>query len=98
MTSTSITGSARMLLSSLMTRWKMLPTWSTKVSGLASTRCGALAEEAWDISGLLLPKQGQRQGQEDDRDERDRGNVAPEVSDAERLGEYARSEEHTSEL
>src|SRR6202020_908557 len=89
MTSTSITGSARMLLSSLMTRWKMLPTWSTKVSGLASTRCGALAEEAWDISRLLLAKQGQRQGQEDERDERDRGNVPPEVDDAERFGEYA---------
>src|SRR5580658_1599841 len=83
-----------MLLSSLMTRWKMLTTWSTKVRGFASTRCGALGEETLgaetsDISGLLLAKQGQRQGQEDERDERDRGNVPPEVDDAERLGEYA---------
>src|SRR3984957_3153875 len=88
MTSTSITGSARMLLSSLMTRWKMLTTWSTKVSGLASTRCGAFGAEASDISRLLLAKQGQRNGQEDKGDQRDRGDVAPEVDDAERLGEY----------
>src|SRR5580658_4510996 len=78
-----------MLLSSLMTKWKMLTTWSMKVSGLASTRCGALGAEAADISRLLLAKQGQRQGQEDERDERDRGDVPPEVNDAERLGEYA---------
>src|SRR3984885_5029257 len=78
-----------MLLSSLMTRWKMLTTWSTKVSGLASTRCGAFGAEASDISRLLLAKQGQRNGQEDKGDERDRGDVAPEVDDAERLGEYA---------
>src|ERR1700733_2687595 len=78
-----------MLLSSLMTRWKMLTTWSTKVSGLASTRCGAFGAEASDISRLLLAKQGQRNGQEDKGDQRDRGDVAPEVDDAERLGEYA---------
>src|SRR5580693_10512099 len=78
-----------MLLSSLMTRWKMLTTWSTKVRGFASTRCGALGAETWGISRLLLAKQGQRQGQKDERDERDRGNVPPEVDDAERLGEHA---------
>src|SRR5271157_4655158 len=77
-----------MLLSSLMTRWKMLTTWSMKVSGLASTRCGALGAEASDISRLLLAKQGERNDQEDKRDKRDRGDVAPEVNDAERLGEY----------
>src|ERR1700735_1000763 len=65
-TSNSITGSARMLLSSLMTRWKMLTTWSMKVRGFASTRCGALGAETlgaetWDISRLLLAKQGQRE-------------------------------------
>src|SRR5271166_1574711 len=89
MTSTSITGSALMLLSSLMTRWKMLITWSTKVRGFASARCGALAEGASDISRLLLAKQGQRNGQEDKGDERDRGDVAPQRDEAERLGEYA---------
>src|ERR1700735_3468808 len=89
MTRISSTGSARMLLSSLMTRWKMLTTWSTKVRGFASTRCGALDEEASDILRLLLAKQGQRNGQEDKSDERDRSDVAPEVDDAERLGEYA---------
>src|SRR5271170_1933388 len=79
-----------MLLSSLMTRWKMLTTWSTKVSGLASTRCGAFGEGASDIfSRLLLAKQSQRNDQEDKGDKRDRGDVAPEVDDAERLGEYA---------
>src|ERR1700733_5711666 len=88
-TSNSITGSARMLLSSLMTRWKMLTTWSTKVRGFASTRCGPLGEGASDISRLLLAKQDQRNAQEDKGDQRDRGDVAPEVDDAERLGEYA---------
>src|SRR5208282_3575192 len=89
MTRSSITGSARMLLSSLTTRWKMLTTWSTKVRGFASARWGALGAGASDISGLLLAKQGQRQGQKDERDERDRGDVLPEVYDAERLGEHA---------
>src|SRR3984957_4638306 len=83
-----------MLLSSLMTRWKMLTTWSMKVRGFASTRCGALGAETFgaetsDISGLLLAKQGQREGQENERDERDRGNVPPQVDDAERFGEHA---------
>src|SRR5579863_2288327 len=77
-----------MLLSSLTTRWKMLTTWSMKVRGFASTRCGALGEGVSDISRLLLAKQGQRNGQEDKSDERDGGDVAPEVDDAERLGEY----------
>src|SRR6202042_820793 len=78
-----------MLLSSLMTRWKMLTTWSTKVSGFASTRCAPLGEGASDISRLLLAKQGQRDGQEDKGDQRDCCDVAPEVDDAERLGEHA---------
>src|SRR4029077_7166576 len=78
-----------MLLSSLMTRWKMLTTWSTKVSGFASTRCAPLGEEASDISRLLLAKQGQRNDQKDKGDKRDRGDITPEVDDAERLGEYA---------
>src|SRR5579871_4426651 len=76
-----------MLLNSLMIRWKILTTWSTKVSGLASTRLGR--GEASDISGLLLAEQGQRKDQEDKRDHRDRRDVAPQVGDAERLGEYA---------
>src|SRR3984885_10427382 len=89
MTSTSITGSARMLLSSLMTRWKMLTTWSTKVSGLASARRGGEAAEREVNSRLLLAEEGERQGQEDQCDERERRDIAPEVGDAERLGEHA---------
>src|SRR6478752_1556799 len=53
----SIVGSARMLLSSLMTRWKMLTTWSTKVSGFASARREAGGVEDAVISALLLAKQ-----------------------------------------
>src|SRR5580658_3806162 len=67
----------------------MLTTWSAKVSGLASARRGGGPAERDVNSRLLLAEEGQRQGQEDQRDERKRRNIAPEVGDAERLGEYA---------
>src|SRR6516165_1467478 len=88
MTRISIVGSERMLLSSLITRRKVLRMWSRSVILRASASFGARCALTADMSRLLLAKEHEGQDKVRRSNSHDRNYASPKLRHSQRLGEY----------